>query len=118
MLIYCAVSPHGARGALGAIPKEILMSRLLIAATAVFTCVVALAQTPKADGEITKIDKAQARITLRHGEIKNLEMPPMTMVFRVRDANMLDRVAVGDKVRFNAEKLDGYYTVTAIDKAP
>ena len=94
------------------------MSRLLITAAALLTCVAALAQAPKADGEITKIDKAQARITLRHGEIKNLEMPAMTMVFRVRDAKMLDGVAVGDKVRFNAEKLDGYYTVTAIDKAP
>ena len=76
------------------------------------------AQTPESDGEVTKIDKAQAKITLRHGEIKNLDMPPMTMVFRVSDAKLLDRVAVGDKVRFAAAKIDGNYTVTALVKAP
>ncbi len=76
------------------------------------------AQAPKVDGEVTKIDKAQSRITLRHGEIKNLEMPAMTMVFRVREAKLLDSVTVGDKVRFNVEKIDGYYTVTTLDKAP
>lgn len=75
-------------------------------------------QAQDVDGEVTKIDKAQARITLRHGEIKKLDMPPMTMVFRVADKKLLDRVAVGDKVRFQADKIDGAYTVTAITKAP
>nr|MCU0967754.1 copper-binding protein [Rubrivivax sp.] len=65
-----------------------------------------------------KIDKAQGKLTLRHGEIKSLDMPPMTMIFRVADPAMLDRVAVGDKVRFDAAKVDGNYTVTAITKAP
>jgi Cu(I)/Ag(I) efflux system periplasmic protein CusF len=94
------------------------MSRWMFIAAASLSCAAAFAQTPKAEGEVTKIDKAQARITLRHGEIKNLEMPPMTMVFRLRDAKVLESLAVGDKVRFSAEKLGGYYTVTAIDKAP
>lgn len=76
------------------------------------------AQTPEASGEVTKIDKNQGRLTLRHGEIKSLDMPPMTMVFRVKDATMLDTVAVGDKVRFAAEKIGGHYTVTVITKAP
>ena len=76
------------------------------------------AQAPRVDGEVTKIDKAQSRITLRHGEIKNLDMPPMTMVFRVREAKLLEGVAVGDKVRFSVEKVDGYYTVTTLSKAP
>ncbi len=93
------------------------MSRWFVT-LALMLSVAAHAQAPTTDGEITKIDKAQARITLRHGEIKNLDMPAMTMVFRVREAAMLDNVAVGDKVRFNAAKLDGYYTVTAISKAP
>jgi Cu(I)/Ag(I) efflux system periplasmic protein CusF len=72
-----------------------------------------------ADGEVRKIDKAQSKITLRHGEIKNLDMPPMTMVFRVKDAKMLETVTVGDKVKFAAEKdSGGNYVVTQIVKAP
>ncbi len=70
------------------------------------------------EGEVRKIDKPQARLTLRHAEIKNLDMPAMTMVFRVRDTRLLDTLAVGDKVRFEAEKLDGEFTLTRIVKAP
>jgi Cu(I)/Ag(I) efflux system protein CusF len=70
------------------------------------------------EGEVRKIEKAQGRITLRHGELKGLDMPPMTMVFRVKDAQMLDTLAVGDKVRFDADKIAGAYTVTAIRKTP
>jgi Cu/Ag efflux protein CusF len=76
------------------------------------------AQAQSVDGEVRKIDKAQGKITLKHGEIKSLDMPPMTMVFRVKEPGMLDRVAVGDKVRFDAAKVDGQYTVTAIAKVP
>ena len=68
-----------------------------------------------ADGEIRKIDKAQGKITLKHGEIKNLDMPPMTMVFKVKDAAILDLVKLGDKVGFTAEKIGGEYTVTGIE---
>jgi Cu/Ag efflux protein CusF len=85
---------------------------LLLAGSAAF------AQAPVVDGEVTKIDAAQARITLRHGEIRNLDMPPMTMVFRVADAKMLDGVAVGDRVRFSADRVSGTYTVTSLAKAP
>ena len=70
------------------------------------------------EGEVRKIDKAQGKITLRHGELKGLDMPPMTMIFGVSDAALLDRVAVGDKVRFDAAKVDGNYTVTAIARSP
>jgi Cu/Ag efflux protein CusF len=88
-------------------------------APAVLLALAALAaQAQSIDGEVRKIDKAQGKITLKHGEIKNLDMPPMTMVFRVKDPGMLERVAVGDKVRFDAAKVDGQYTVTAIAKAP
>ena len=68
------------------------------------------------DGEVRKIEKAQGKITLRHGELKALDMPPMTMVFRVGNPALLDTVAVGDKVKFDAAKVDGNYTVTAIRK--
>jgi Cu(I)/Ag(I) efflux system periplasmic protein CusF len=75
-----------------------------------------IAEAQDADGEVRKIDKAQSKITLRHGEIKKLDMPPMTMVFRIKDAKLLDGVAVGDPVTFVAEKIDGQYVVTAIRK--
>jgi Cu/Ag efflux protein CusF len=78
----------------------------------------AAAQAPATQGQVTKIDKAAGRVTLKHGEIRNLDMPPMTMVFRVRDPKALEGLAVGDRVRFTAEKVDGNFTVTSIDKAP
>jgi Cu(I)/Ag(I) efflux system periplasmic protein CusF len=98
--------------------QEITMKRLIALAASLFVAVSALAQAPLADGEVTKIDKAQAKITLRHGEIKSMDMPAMTMAYRVRDPKMLDSVAVGDKVRFAAEKVGGNFTVTSITKAP
>lgn len=94
------------------------MRRLFTALSALALSAAALAQTPEASGEVTKLDKAQGRVTLRHGEIRNLDMPPMTMVFRVQDPKWLDTLAVGDKVRFSADKIGGHYTVTAIAKAP
>jgi Cu(I)/Ag(I) efflux system periplasmic protein CusF len=76
------------------------------------------AMASEADGEVRKIDKAQSKITLKHGELKTLDMPPMTMVFRVKDAQWLDGLSVGDKVRFAAEQRDGQYVVTALKKTP
>ena len=60
--------------------------------------------TDMTDGEIRKVDKGNKKLTIKHGEIKNLDMPGMTMVFQVMDATMIDSVKVGDKVRFVAEK--------------
>jgi Cu/Ag efflux protein CusF len=98
--------------------KRLIITAGLLAVGAFALSATAWAQTPTATGEVTKLDKAGGRITLKHGEIKSLDMPPMTMVFRVRDARLLDGVAVGDRVRFTAEKIDGNYTVTSIAKAP
>ncbi|WP_428418600.1 copper-binding protein [Methylibium sp.] len=78
---------------------------------------VAAAAAPMADGEVRKIDKEQGKVTLRHGPIASLEMPGMTMVFKVADPKMLDRVKEGDKVKFAAEKVNGAITVTAIEPA-
>lgn len=72
---------------------------------------------PMADGEVRKIDKAQGKITLKHGAIVNLEMPPMTMVFKVADPKMLDTLKDGDNVRFSADRVNGAITVTAIESA-
>ena len=67
------------------------------------------------DGEIRKVDKGTKKITIKHGPIQNLDMPAMTMVFRVKDPAMLDMVKAGDKVKFQAEKLGGAITVTDIE---
>ena len=68
------------------------------------------------DGEVKKIDKDAGKITIRHGEIKNLGMGAMTMVFRTKEASMLDQVKVGDKIKFAAEKVNGVITVTQLQK--
>ena len=70
-----------------------------------------------ADGEVRKIDKDARKITLKHGAIPNLEMPGMTMVFQVKEPGMLDTVKVGDKVRFQAQKIGGAMVVTDLQAA-
>jgi Cu(I)/Ag(I) efflux system protein CusF len=70
------------------------------------------------DGEVRKVDKAQGKVTIKHGEIKNLDMPPMTMVFMVKDKAALDTLKVGDRVKFVAGKEGGTYTVTEIQVVP
>ena len=56
------------------------------------------------EGVVRKIDREQGQLTLKHGEIKNLDMPGMTMVFNAKDKSLLDGLTVGDKVRFRAIK--------------
>ncbi|MFY3385072.1 copper-binding protein [Paracidovorax sp. MALMAid1276] len=69
------------------------------------------------EGEITRWDPRTLRLTIRHGEIRNLDMPPMTMVFRVADASLVGDLQPGDKVRFRAEQASGAYHVRQIEKA-
>lgn len=75
-------------------------------------------QAELSEGEITRWDPRTLRLTLKHGEIKNLEMPSMTMVFRVADASVVGDLKPGDKVRFRAEQANGAYHVQRIEKAP
>jgi len=77
----------------------------------------ASAMADTADGEIKKVDKPSGKLTIKHGELKNMGMGAMTMVFRVKDAAMLDKVKAGDKVRFTVENANGAMTVTAIEVA-
>jgi Cu(I)/Ag(I) efflux system periplasmic protein CusF len=65
-------------------------------------------------GEIRKIDKEANKLTIKHGEIKNLDMPPMTMVFQVKEASLFDKLKPGDKIQFRAIKEGGNYVVTDI----
>ena len=78
----------------------------------------AAANTDMTEGEVRKVDKSAGKITLKHGAIKNLDMPPMTMVFQVADPKLLDKVQAGDKVRFVAESIGGKFTVTDLQPAP
>ena len=75
------------------------------------------ANSPMAEGEVRKVDKDAGKVTLRHGPLVNLEMPAMTMVFRVSAPKMLDSLKDGDKVRFNVERVNGAFTVTKIEPA-
>lgn len=70
-----------------------------------------------ADGEVRKIDMDTKKITIKHGVIKNLDMPGMTMVFQVKDASLLNKAKVGDKVRFSAEQAGSAIVVTDIQPA-
>lgn len=74
-------------------------------------------QASLTEGEVRKIDKETGKITLRHGEIRNLAMAAMTMVLRVQDPAMLDGVQVGDKVLFAAERQNGAITIVQLQKA-
>jgi Cu(I)/Ag(I) efflux system periplasmic protein CusF len=69
-----------------------------------------------AEAEVRKIDKDAKKVTLKHGPIKNLDMPGMTMVFQVRDIALFDKIAAGDKIMFTAEKMQGAYVVTGVEK--
>ncbi len=73
------------------------------------------AMADMSEGEVRKVDSTVGKLTLRHGPLSNLDMPAMTMVFRVKDPAWLAQLRVGDKVRFVAERVDGNLTVTALE---
>ncbi len=75
------------------------------------------AATNMSQGEVRKIDAAAQKITLRHGPIANIGMPPMTMVFGVRDAALLEGVKAGDKVNFVVEQQGTQFVVTELKSA-
>jgi Cu/Ag efflux protein CusF len=70
---------------------------------------------PLVEAVVRTVDKSAKKITLKHGEIPNLDMGPMTMVFQVQDPSLLDKVKAGDSVRFTADKIKGAYTVLSIE---
>ncbi|WP_454726113.1 MULTISPECIES: copper-binding protein [Cupriavidus] len=86
------------------------------AGTASITDAPAAAQAPApmTEGEIRKVDATAGKLTIKHGPIVNLDMPAMTMIFRVQDPAMTGRVKEGDHVKFTVERVDGALTVTAL----
>ena len=110
--------------------SKYLFAFLLVSSAAWFTTVYAqdkhhssadavsaVAADNMADGEIRKIDRDNKKMTIKHGDIKSLDMPGMTMVFQIRDINLLEAFKAGDKVKFVAEKLDGAFVVTGMQLA-
>ena len=98
--------------------KEKDMFKNLLAALFAAVQVVspAVANGDMVKGEVVKVDKAAGKVTLKHGPIKKLDMDGMTMVFRVADPAMLDTMKAGDKIEFEADRVNGAITVTKVGK--
>lgn len=103
---FAADAANTLRPHVSAMPASVLMAQANVA------------PAPESAGEVRRIDKSNSKITLRHGPIKNLDMPAMTMVFQVREPALLEALKVGDKVRFSTESVNGAYFVTHIVPAP
>jgi Cu(I)/Ag(I) efflux system protein CusF len=97
------------------------MWKTLAIAVALTLCIgtqAVFAQSGLIDGEVTKVDQPANKITLKHGPIKKLGMDQgMTMVWAVKEPALLSNVKAGDKVKFDAERVNGQLTVTKIEKA-
>lgn len=90
--------------------------RKLMAVLVLCAALPALAQE-LATGQVRKVDEDAGKITLKHGPITSMDMPPMTMVFRVKDAALLQGVKRGDTVRFDVQKIGGQYVVVKLEPA-
>jgi len=97
--------------------KQILMAFVVAAVATAGLFQTTGARAEMSNGEVTKIDTSANKISIRHGPIKNLDMDAMHMVFHVKDAAMLTQVKVGDKINFEADRVNGQLTVTKIQKA-
>jgi len=78
----------------------------------------AATQTPLTDGEVKKVDPEVGKVTIKHGEIRQLDMPPMTMVFTVKDKSLLTNIKPGDKVQFTVVSEGGKLLLTSIQPQP
>jgi len=95
--------------------KKILLALTL---TGLIGGASAWAQAAMIDGTVTKVDASASKITIRHGPIKKFEMDEgMTMVFAVKDKSLLDKAKSGDKIKFDADHVNGQFVVTKIEKA-
>ena len=90
---------------------------IVLSSIAATLALLAAAPAGATEGEVRKIDHAQGKLTIKHGEIKNLQIPAMTMAYKAKPTTLLDGLTVGDKIEFSADKVDGQYVVTAVRKA-
>lgn len=86
----------------------------MLATTLISVAAHADGHLPEVEAEVRRIDQNAGKITLRHGNIPNLDMPPMTMVFQVEEKALLDGIAVGDQVVVTIEQVEGAYTLKSI----
>ena len=70
------------------------------------------------EGIVRSVDRAAGEIIVRHGRLAEIDMPPMTMAFEVRDAGLLDGLKAGDRVTLRVELLNGRFTITSIRRLP
>lgn len=92
--------------------KTKLMTAAILFAVSLATPVWAVELTA---GMVKKVDEKLMKVTIKHEELKNLEMPPMTMVFKIPDAEVLAKLKVGAKIKFVADRVNGQLTVTEIE---
>jgi Cu(I)/Ag(I) efflux system periplasmic protein CusF len=94
------------------------LANLVLALSLCFGSQAALAQSLLTPGQVTKVDQSAKKITIKHGPMPKLDMnESMTMVYAAPDPNMLKAVKAGDKVNFDADRVNGQLTVTKIEKA-
>ncbi|WP_313608716.1 copper-binding protein [Rhizobium sp.] len=91
-----------------------VLAQLAVAAAVTFVTVTGSFAAEYTKGTVKKIDAKAKKVTLIHEELKDLEMPAMTMVFRVKDEAMLEKLKEGAKIEFVAERVEGKLTVTAV----
>jgi Cu/Ag efflux protein CusF len=77
---------------------------------------MASSNTPLTDAEVRKVDAATGMVTLKHGALENVGMPPMTMAFKAKDAAMVKQVHEGDKVKVRVENVNGTLTIVKLEK--
>jgi len=68
------------------------------------------------DAEVKKVDPETGMVTLKHGALENVGMPPMTMAFKAKDAAMVKQVHEGDKVKVRVESVNGMLTIVKMEK--
>ncbi len=113
----CLIAGHYQADMVGQVKVSDATPAAVAALPTAATAAPAVAAADFSDGEIRKVDKDTQRLTIKHGAIKNLDMPGMTMLFRVKDPALLDKVKPGDKVKFKAESVGGAILVTEIQVA-
>lgn len=111
-----ATAQTHSHGAHGQTPAQVAQAATP-AAPAPATGATAAPMKDMVEAEVRKVDKEAKKVTLKHGPIKNLDMPGMTMVFQVRDEKLFDKLIAGETIKFTAEQLQGAFVITSVEKA-
>jgi Cu/Ag efflux protein CusF len=92
-------------------------STIMLAAAVGLAAGATVAFAQMVDGEVTKVDESAGKITIKHGPMQKFDMEGgMTMVFRAQDPAILKQVKPGDKIKFEADKVNGQFTVMKVEK--